>query len=318
MANPLTTVKMSELSSEQALAQLESILRLVGRGSNFLPLEAVDPLLLAELREAYFLNNPSSENGQSAPRPQQRVSRRSQPGKTKRQIDNRDVETVEVKSPKIEKILENTSMDLNPESATSLDSLRLRLKDCQRCKLCQGRKTIVYGQGNQNADLLFVGEGPGADEDVSGLAFVGKAGKLLTQIIQSLGISRDSVFICNVVKCRPPGNRNPEPDEVEACRPFLAKQIELIKPKLIVTLGNVPTKALVSNAMGITRMRGKRCSYNGIPLIPTYHPSFLLRKTTALAGVWEDMRLIRQILFQHAASSPSKNHQQVKSVHEER
>ncbi len=188
--------------------------------------------------------------------------------------------------------------ELNPMEAANLDSLKLRLKNCNRCRLCENRTTVVFGQGSHNADLVFIGEGPGEEEDRTGLAFVGKAGKLLTQMIHSIGLNRDSVYICNVVKCRPPGNRNPNTDEIATCYPFLTKQIEFLKPKLIVTLGNVATKAIVPGALGIMKMRGRMIDHQGIPLIPTFHPSYLLRNPSALGDVWTDMRKIRQALHQ--------------------
>jgi len=192
---------------------------------------------------------------------------------------------------------------LNPGDARSLDSLHLRVRDCDRCPLCFNRKTVVFGQGNIEADVMFVGEAPGEEEDKTGLAFVGKAGKLLTQIIQSIGLNRQAVYICNVIKCRPPGNRNPVNDEISSCLPILFKQIELVKPKLIVSLGNVATKNLVKDAVGIMKMRGKKEKFNGIPLIPTFHPSYLLRNPSALSLVWSDMRKVRQMLFQDPSIS---------------
>lgn len=203
---------------------------------------------------------------------------------------------------------ENPSLD--PLGATNLDSLRFRTRNCEKCSLSQTRTTTVFGQGNQKADIVFVGEAPGEDEDRTGLAFVGKAGKLLTQIIHSIGLNREAVYICNIIKCRPPGNRNPNADEITACFPFLLKQLELLKPGLIVTLGNVATKALIPEASGIMKMRGKLISFNGIPLIPTFHPSYLLRNQSALPQVWNDMRQIRQILHKRSLNDPSKTHPQ--------
>ncbi|MFH2128824.1 MAG: uracil-DNA glycosylase [bacterium] len=194
-------------------------------------------------------------------------------------------------------------LNLDPTLAKTLDSLRLRLRDCNRCDLCNDRQKIVFGQGNIQAHVVFIGEGPGGDEDKSGIAFVGKAGKLLTQIIHSIGINRESVYICNVVKCRPPGNRNPKPEEISTCSPFLFKQLEILKPGLIVTLGNIATKTLLPDASGIMKMRGKLTAFHGIPLIPTFHPSYLLRNPSALNLVWNDMRQIRQVLFQQQAET---------------
>lgn len=196
-------------------------------------------------------------------------------------------------------------LNLDPMLAKTLDSLRLRLRNCTRCNLCNERHTVVFGQGNIHSELVLIGEGPGADEDKSGIAFVGKAGKLLTQIIHAIGINRESVFICNVVKCRPPGNRNPNPDEIATCSPFLFKQLEIIQPKLIVTMGNIATKTLLPHASGIMKMRGQLTAFQDIPLIPTFHPSYLLRNPSALSLVWDDMRHIRQILF-NPSQEPAK------------
>ena len=197
---------------------------------------------------------------------------------------------------------------LDPAKSETLGSLHLRLRNCDRCQLCLERRTVVFGQGSQKADLVLIGEAPGEDEDKSGLTFVGKAGKLLTQVIQSIGINREAVYICNVIKCRPPGNRNPNSDEIAKCLPFLYKQLELIQPKLIVTLGNIATKALLPHALGIMKMRGNQFNFNKIPLIPTFHPSYLLRNPSALSSVWNDMRHIRQFLFKQTTILPTENH----------
>ena len=149
---------------------------------------------------------------------------------------------------------------------------------CTRCKLhTLGRKQVVFGVGNPDADLMFVGEAPGADEDVQGEPFVGRAGQLLTKIIEAIGLKRDDVYIANVIKCRPPGNRNPEPDEVEQCEPFLFRQIDAIKPKVIVALGKFAAQSLLQTTEPITRLRGRVFNYRGASLIPTFHPAYLLR-----------------------------------------
>jgi DNA polymerase len=175
----------------------------------------------------------------------------------------------------------------------SLASIREEIGDCRRCKLNRGRKNIVFGEGDPKAKLVFVGEGPGFEEDQQGRPFVGAAGQLLTDIIvKGMKIQREDVYICNIVKCRPPENRNPEPDEVEACIGFVKKQIQSIKPKVIVTLGNVPTQNLLGTKQGITRMRGTWQEYNGIPVMPTFHPSYLLRSPGEKKKVWEDVQLV--------------------------
>lgn len=168
---------------------------------------------------------------------------------------------------------------------------------CMRCKLCtQGRSQIVFGAGHQKARLMFVGEAPGEEEDKRGEPFVGRAGQLLTKIIEAIGLSRDQVYIANVIKCRPPENRNPDPDEVAACEPFLFRQIDVIQPAVIVPLGKFAAQCLLKTTDPITRLRGRRFDYRGTTLIPTFHPAYLLRNPSAKREVWEDMKLVRAIL----------------------
>ena len=168
---------------------------------------------------------------------------------------------------------------------------------CDRCKLhTLGRKQVVFGVGNPNADLMFVGEAPGADEDLQGEPFVGRAGQLLTKIIEAIDLRRDQVYIANVIKCRPPGNRNPEPDEVDTCEPFLFRQIDAIQPKVIIALGKFAAQSLLKTTDPITRLRGRVFKYRGASLIPTFHPAFLLRNPSAKREVWEDMKKARAIL----------------------
>ena len=182
-------------------------------------------------------------------------------------------------------------------SREALAAIREDLGPCTRCKLHGlGRRQIVYGVGNPDADLMFVGEAPGADEDVQGEPFVGRAGQLLTKIIEAIGLTRDDVYIANVIKCRPPGNRNPEPDEVEQCEPFLFRQIDTIKPKVIVALGKFAAQSLLRTADPITRLRGREYKYRDAILMPTYHPAYLLRTPSAKREVWEDMKRVRAIL----------------------
>lgn len=180
-----------------------------------------------------------------------------------------------------------------PAQLSGLAAVREELGDCTRCKLHSGRKTIVFGEGNPNAALVFVGEGPGQEEDQQGRPFVGAAGQLLTDIIvKGMKLNREDVYICNIVKCRPPNNRNPEPDEIGACEPFLIKQLEAIKPKMIVGLGNVAVKTLLKTKDGITSLRGSWKTYQGIPLMPTFHPAYLLRTPGDKKLVWEDIKLV--------------------------
>ena len=175
----------------------------------------------------------------------------------------------------------------------TLEQVRERLGECTRCPLSQGRTTIVFGDGNPDADILFVGEGPGAEEDKRGLPFVGRAGELLTRMIErGMGIQRSQVYICNIVKCRPPQNREPLPNEIAACRPFLDEQIEAVAPKVIVALGRPATSLLLGRDVSITRVRGVWQDYRGIPVMPTFHPAFILRQYTEENRrlVWQDLK----------------------------
>jgi uracil-DNA glycosylase family 4 len=163
---------------------------------------------------------------------------------------------------------------------------------CLRCRLAKTRTQVVYGVGNPGADLMFIGEAPGRDEDLQGEPFVGRAGQLLTDIIKAMKLSREQVYIANVIKCRPPENRNPEPDELEACRPFLRRQIELIQPKVIVTLGRFALQSLTEKGYAISSVRGQWLAYEGVRVMPTYHPAYLLRNPAAKKDVWADMKKV--------------------------
>jgi len=178
------------------------------------------------------------------------------------------------------------------EISDSLEDIRLDLGDCRRCKLASGRKNIVFGKGNAGARLVFVGEGPGFEEDQKGEPFVGAAGRLLTKIIDAIQLSREQVYICNIIKCRPPGNRNPESDEIESCLPFLEQQLAAIRPDFICALGKVAAQTLLQTDMPISRLRGRFHDYNGIKLLPTYHPAYLLRNPEKKRDVWEDMKML--------------------------
>lgn len=182
-------------------------------------------------------------------------------------------------------------------TAASLEGLREVLGDCRRCKLCKGRTNIVFGVGSPAARLMFVGEGPGEDEDLQGLPFVGAAGTLLTDIItKGMKLARGDVYIANVVKCRPPKNRNPEPDEIVACEPFLRRQIDLVRPEVIVSLGNFATQALLGDRTPISRRRGRWHEFSGTPLMPTFHPAYLLRNPSDKRLVWDDIKLVMERL----------------------
>jgi uracil-DNA glycosylase len=194
----------------------------------------------------------------------------------------------------------NTFVDpgIEKSEVDALGAIRVDLgPDCTRCKLhTLGRKQVVFGVGNPNADLMFVGEAPGADEDIQGEPFVGRAGQLLTKIIEAIDLKREDVYIANVIKCRPPGNRNPEPDEVEQCEPFLFRQIDAIKPKVIVALGKFAAQCLLKTEAPISSLRGREFAYRDAVLIPTFHPAYLLRNPSAKREVWEDMKRVRAIL----------------------
>ncbi|HEY6420375.1 MAG TPA: uracil-DNA glycosylase [Candidatus Binataceae bacterium] len=183
------------------------------------------------------------------------------------------------------------------EKTSTLTELREFIGDCQRCKLAPRRTNLVYGVGNPEADLMFIGEAPGADEDARGEPFVGRAGQLLTDIIErGMGMARADVYICNVIKCRPPENRNPEPDEVLACEPFLMRQIDLVRPRVIVGLGTFAVQALLKVKTPISRLRGVWHDYRGIKMMPTFHPAYLLRSPSEKRVVWADIQLVMKEL----------------------
>lgn len=176
------------------------------------------------------------------------------------------------------------------------EELEQTIKDCNKCKLCSGRKNIVFGVGNKNADIMLIGEGPGADEDIQGEPFVGKAGQLMNKAFEALGIEREDVYIANIVKCRPPQNRNPESDEAEACMDYLRNQVLLVKPKIIVLLGSVALKNILGEEYGITNSRGKWIEKKGIWYMPTFHPAALLRDDSKKIDFWRDLKLIKEKL----------------------
>ncbi len=178
------------------------------------------------------------------------------------------------------------------EAADFLADLKAIAVVCEKCKLSRSRTQVVYGVGSPNADLMFIGEAPGRDEDLKGEPFVGRAGQLLTDIIKAMKLTRDDVYIANVIKCRPPENRNPEPDELEACHPYIQRQVEIIQPKVIVTLGKFALQSLTGKAYGISAARGQWLDYHGVRVMPTYHPAYLLRTPSAKKEVWADMKKV--------------------------
>jgi uracil-DNA glycosylase family 4 len=186
------------------------------------------------------------------------------------------------------------------DQGRALQALRAHIGDCTRCLLhTQGRKQVVFGTGNPAAALMFVGEAPGADEDLQGEPFVGRAGQLLTKIIEAIGLARSDVYIANVIKCRPPGNRNPAPEEVSTCQPFLFRQIDIIQPRVIVALGTFAAHTLLGTDAPISRLRGRVHEFRGSKLVPTFHPAFLLRSPDRKRDVWDDMKKVRALLAEH-------------------
>ncbi|MGE3276310.1 MAG: uracil-DNA glycosylase family protein [Vicinamibacterales bacterium] len=184
------------------------------------------------------------------------------------------------------------------DPAEALATLRAEIgPQCTRCKLASlGRRQVVFGVGHPKANLMFVGEAPGEDEDKQGEPFVGRAGQLLTRIIEAIGLTREQVYIANIIKCRPPGNRNPEPDEVATCEPFLFRQVDIVQPKVVVALGKFAAQSLLARTDPITRLRGRFYEYRGVQLMPTFHPAYLLRNPSAKREVWEDMKKVRAVL----------------------
>lgn len=194
-------------------------------------------------------------------------------------------------------LTDGSSADNRGDGRTeSLDEVLADLGDCHRCNLCKERKNIVFGVGNPQADLVFVGEGPGRDEDEKGEPFVGEAGRLLDRIVLAMGLERNDVYICNVVKCRPPGNRDPQSDEIAVCGQFLDRQLAAINPLVIVALGKFAAQTLLNSNVAISKMRGQWMDYQGLPLMPTYHPAYLLRSPLGKREVWEDMKLVMKRL----------------------
>lgn len=183
-----------------------------------------------------------------------------------------------------------------PDSGETIEAIRAEIGDCKRCQLCEGRTKIVHSTGNLQADLMIIGEAPGADEDQKGEPFVGRAGQLLTKIIEAIGMKREDVFIGNINRCRPPQNRAPMPDETAACKPFLLREISVVRPKVVVVLGNTAMKNLLDTKEGITKLRGIFQDYYGVKVMPTFHPAYLLRDPSKKREVWEDMKKVRDYL----------------------
>jgi DNA polymerase len=199
--------------------------------------------------------------------------------------------------------LETVGISGSASGSETVEEIRLELGDCQRCQLGSTRTTLVFGVGNEKSEIVFVGEAPGRDEDLKGEPFVGEAGQLLTKIIQAMGLAREDVYICNVLKCRPPNNRNPQTEEIEACQPFLLRQLQAISPKIIIALGTFAAQTLLQTRAPISQLRGQIHDYHGIPLMPTFHPAFLLRNPGKKREVWEDMKQVLKLLGREPAGS---------------
>ncbi|MDP6483519.1 MAG: uracil-DNA glycosylase [Nitrospinota bacterium] len=182
------------------------------------------------------------------------------------------------------------------KAVETLEEIRSDLGECTRCNLCEGRKNIVFGVGSPNADLVIVGEAPGRDEDIQAEPFVGRSGQLLNRMLEAIGLSREDIYICNVIKCRPPENRNPTPDEVETCEPFLIRQLKSLRPKVILAMGKFAAQTLLQTEERISRIRGNFHEYHGIPVMPTFHPAYLLRNQSQKRVVWEDLQKVHQTL----------------------
>ncbi len=208
--------------------------------------------------------------------------------------------------PKI-RLKKTKPIEKKPEKVEDVfKKMALNVAKCRACQLHEKRLNSVFGEGNPHTDLMFIGEAPGGDEDKQGRPFVGRAGQLLTKIINAMGLERSDVYIANVIKCRPPFNRDPQPEEISACWHFIEKQIELIKPKVICTLGRISTKTILMTTDAISRLRGKFGNYKGIKVMPTYHPSYLLRNPSAKKQVWEDMQKIMKFLAENSETLGEK------------
>ncbi len=205
----------------------------------------------------------------------------------------------EFKNPKSKianSLIRTSSSQVSEQKKSALEALREEIGDCQRCKLSKWRKNIVFGEGNPRAYLMFIGEAPGKEEDIQARPFVGDAGKLLTSLIEKMGFSREDVYIANIVKCRPPLNRDPEEDEIKECLPFIDRQAETISPKIIISLGRISAHTLMGTKVPITKLRGRFSEYRGIPLMPTFHPAYLLRNPKDKQLVWEDAQKVLKML----------------------
>ncbi|RJQ43835.1 MAG: uracil-DNA glycosylase [Nitrospiraceae bacterium] len=208
----------------------------------------------------------------------------------------RSAKVQKTESTKVQKLKTAEAGNIALDREAALKALREEIGDCKRCKLSGNRKNIVFGEGSPDARLMFIGEGPGRDEDIQGRPFVGEAGQLLTRMITKLGLRREEVYIANIVKCRPPNNREPEEDEIATCRPFVERQIEIISPAVIVSLGRISAQSLLRVKTAISRLRGNFIEYNNVPVMPTFHPAYLLRNPKDKWKTWDDMQKVLERL----------------------
>lgn len=258
----------------------------IGYGEIYLPTAAAAPAASAALAP------PNAPRPRPAPSTEPRVEARSTGPEAVEPAPPAPAPPAEPPAPAAA-----TAATETPEArSAALAAVAREASGCEKCKLWRGRTNVVFGVGDPDADLMFIGEGPGAEEDRRGEPFVGPAGQLLDKIIGAIGLTREQVYIANVVKCRPPGNRDPQPDEASACRSYLDRQIDLVRPKVIVALGRVAAQALLGNDLPLGRMRGEWTSVRGVPTMVTYHPAALLRNQAWKRPTWEDMQQVRDRL----------------------
>jgi len=226
-------------------------------------------------------------------------------GNTSAEMTPEILEKLKTPMPQPPQTHSNTSTQTGKDHAADLDAIKQTIASCTKCSLHETRTKVVPGQGSAHPEIMFIGEAPGADEDKQGQAFVGRAGKLLTKMIVAMGYTRDEVFIGNILKCRPPDNRKPMPDEMDTCMPYLKQQITTLQPKVIIALGATAVQGLLQTSTGISKLRGTWMTFEGIPFMPTYHPAYLLRNPSAKKDVWNDLKAV----LKHLGRKPPKQEQ---------
>ena len=283
--------RLPQVSSSKTEIQQERLER-------FIPTEAILKKVVEQPKTSNPEQNKMRRNLLESTKLSHLQSPQNRPPSFPSNLSNQPREKVEMPKKQSEQFptLLGEAMQKLPESNETIADIRAEIGDCKRCQLCEGRTKVVHSTGNFQADLMFVGEAPGADEDAKGEPFVGRAGQLLTKIIEAIGIGREDVFIGNINRCRPPQNRAPLPDETAACKPFLLREIAVVKPKVVVVLGNTAMKNLLGTKEGITKIRGIFQDYYGVKVMPTFHPAYLLRDPHKKREVWEDMKKVRDYL----------------------